>query len=206
MKIKNNKQLRTSGFTLIEVMAAVAIMSIGLVGGLTAINNNLKNISGGEQRIVAVGLAEEGIEMARNMRDTNWLAGAPWDTGFGFGPPNNLTKTKLSFFCDGSLETAQGKNATQNWNDTIDGPGCNGNTCMIFEYDTGSNFACYSDDFGSNVGLYNRVNPRTMIRRLITAEQIDPNSIKVTVYLRWTNSNGTFSYLPPVEETLYNWK
>ncbi|MBU4338645.1 prepilin-type N-terminal cleavage/methylation domain-containing protein, partial [Patescibacteria group bacterium] len=76
MRIKNKKNLElkfSDGFTLIEVMAAVAVLSIGLIGGLTVITKNLSIISGGEDRIIAANLAAEGIELVRNVRDTNWL-------------------------------------------------------------------------------------------------------------------------------------
>ena len=80
MIFRKNKQLSARGFTLIEVMAAVAVLSIGLVGGLTVITKNLSNMRTGEDRIIAANLAAEGIELVRNVRDTNWLTtGNNWN-------------------------------------------------------------------------------------------------------------------------------
>ena len=80
-----------NGFTLLEVIVAVFIIAVG-VGGVAKIMPSL--ISGSsinQSRLVSAYLAQEGIEIVRNIRDTNWLEehnrdeSAPsiaWDEGF----------------------------------------------------------------------------------------------------------------------------
>ncbi|MFH0873480.1 MAG: prepilin-type N-terminal cleavage/methylation domain-containing protein [Candidatus Komeilibacteria bacterium] len=61
------------GFTLLEGIIAMAVITIGLVAGITLTVVNISSAQNNERRIVAANLAREGIEAIRNMRDSNWL-------------------------------------------------------------------------------------------------------------------------------------
>lgn len=63
------------GQTIMEVMIAVFIMSIALAAILTLVTYTVYGQQVSEQQIVAQQLAREGIEVARNLRDSDWLAG-----------------------------------------------------------------------------------------------------------------------------------
>ncbi len=70
------KKKYKSGQTLIETLAALFILVMGIsatVGLAVYAFSSSTNIN---KEIVATGLAREGLETIRNMRDTNWL----WDT------------------------------------------------------------------------------------------------------------------------------
>lgn len=69
------------GQTLIELIAATFILAVGLVGVLGLTTANVRNQTIGSIRLVASNLAREGIEIARNVRDTNWIKIEQWDTG-----------------------------------------------------------------------------------------------------------------------------
>ncbi|MBI4239628.1 prepilin-type N-terminal cleavage/methylation domain-containing protein [Candidatus Uhrbacteria bacterium] len=69
------------GFTIIELLTAVFILSTALVGALTLATSNLRNQGIGTSRLVAVNLAKEGVEFVRGFRDSNWLANQDWDIG-----------------------------------------------------------------------------------------------------------------------------
>ena len=74
------------GFTLLETIIAIGILvgSSLVVYGATA--RILANVSEQKTKFVAAYLAQEGIEVVRNMRDTNWINGAPaWNTGLEAG-------------------------------------------------------------------------------------------------------------------------
>jgi Tfp pilus assembly protein PilV len=75
---KNNKYCpkgtgRNLGQTLIETLAAVFILSMG-VSAAVGLAVYAFGASGAiVKQIIATGLAREGLEAVRNMRDTNWL-------------------------------------------------------------------------------------------------------------------------------------
>ena len=69
MIIKNNK-----GFTIIELIISIFILSVGLVGVFNALSVVTVLTAGSADRVTATYLAQEGMEIVRNIRDTNWLA------------------------------------------------------------------------------------------------------------------------------------
>jgi len=62
-----------AGFTLLEGIIAITVISIGMIGALALALSNLSSAERNEKRIVAANLAREGIELVRNQRDSNWL-------------------------------------------------------------------------------------------------------------------------------------
>ncbi len=64
------------GFTIVEVMTAVTILVVGVLAiiSIATYSNSVANLNA--QRLVAAHLAEEGIELVRNIRDTNYVSGA----------------------------------------------------------------------------------------------------------------------------------
>lgn len=74
------------GFTLIEVLAAMFIMLMGTVGVFGLIARTVAFNSSVNSQLVASYLAQEGLEIVRNMRDANFLAihkgaGGQWNNG-----------------------------------------------------------------------------------------------------------------------------
>ncbi len=69
------------GFTLIEVFVAISILSIGLVGAFGVLPVMIKNHSMNADSFLASQIANEGMEIVRNIRDSNWLFESDWKTG-----------------------------------------------------------------------------------------------------------------------------
>jgi hypothetical protein len=78
MKNFFKKNAKNAGFSLMEVIVAIFFLSVGLLGALTLINYTLISISVNSSRLVAANLAQEGIEIIRNFRDSNFGASG-WD-------------------------------------------------------------------------------------------------------------------------------
>ena len=64
---------RQQGQTLIETLVAIFIMTMGLSAALGLANYALSASSNIIKQIIGMGLAREGLEAVKNMRDTNWL-------------------------------------------------------------------------------------------------------------------------------------
>lgn len=68
------------GFSLIEILAVLFVISMALLGIVSLINQNIQVQSINKNNLIASSLAQEGIELIRNVRDTNWLTNQAFDT------------------------------------------------------------------------------------------------------------------------------
>jgi len=79
--LNKNKFGGAAGFSIIEVLIAIFIISFGLVGIMSLAANGIRAQYESGQSVVASMLAQEGLELVRKKRDENWLVGAHWKTG-----------------------------------------------------------------------------------------------------------------------------
>lgn len=86
---KKNKQKQPlffkdrAAFTLIEVLIALAVFTIGIVAAMSLAIANFNNSRLNLERITAANLAREGVELVRNIRDSNWLRQEDNETSCG---------------------------------------------------------------------------------------------------------------------------
>ena len=75
------------GFGMIEMMVAISILTTALIAAVSLSTLTLMTAKQAEFRLVAVNLAREGIEVVRNIRDSNRLANVanPLDAGLVSG-------------------------------------------------------------------------------------------------------------------------
>lgn len=71
MSATNNKK----GFTLIESMIAITVLLVAVVAPMSLAYEGVRAAKLAQDEIVAFYLAQEGIEVVRNMRDENKLIG-----------------------------------------------------------------------------------------------------------------------------------
>lgn len=64
---------KANGFSVIELVVTTGIIVIGLLGISSLVIQNLQVENINKNQLVASMLAQEGIELVRNMRDSNWL-------------------------------------------------------------------------------------------------------------------------------------
>ena len=67
------KKFNKNGFTLLEVIVAIFVITIGVIGVISVVQRTAAFTSISSSRLQAAYLAQEGIEIARNIRDGNWL-------------------------------------------------------------------------------------------------------------------------------------
>lgn len=84
--LKPLKKPLSSGFTLLEVSIATFILTLGIIGSFILIQEVFISSVLLPPKIVATYLAQEGIEIVRNIRDTNWVEKtSSWDEGLDNG-------------------------------------------------------------------------------------------------------------------------
>lgn len=68
----------SSGFTVLEVISAIFILTVGVGGSLALIHQTVSGVSNLKSRLIASYLAQEGLEIVRNQRDQAWLEKEDW--------------------------------------------------------------------------------------------------------------------------------
>ncbi len=79
-------KIRSSGFTLLETMIAVTLLSVAIVAPMSLTTQSLATAYYARDQITAFFLAQEALEALRNVRDNNILAnsqGTPINLLFG---------------------------------------------------------------------------------------------------------------------------
>ena len=82
--------MKPKGFTLIEVIVAVFLVTVGIGGVYALIQRTIAFTPVISARLTAAYLAQGGIELVRNKRDSNWLTGDPWDSNLPSVPESGL--------------------------------------------------------------------------------------------------------------------
>ena len=100
MKNKNHKSSmfhvpssKNGGFSLIEILVAIGIVIVGIMPIVSLFSANLKDEIRNKNKLTAIYLAQEAVEVVRWQRDTNWKDGVSnWDKDI----PNNAAIIGLS--------------------------------------------------------------------------------------------------------------
>lgn len=192
------KQLK-KGFGLLEVLIS-AVIIIMILSALVIIGRRaLANSAYLQQRAQAIYLAQEGIEIVRQMRDTNWIDGnnaTQWDT-LAPGHPN-LTNPDLLGLSDMKFSLYSPDYDRYNLYEITD-PTIKGEEISLdspnlkfYRYVKVTNYPKYST---------NQIFPgdgENVVHK-------DINALKVTVYIEWDFGGGD-TKKASVSEILTNWR
>lgn len=195
--IKNN-----SGQSLIELIVAVAIIQVGLLSVWSLFLSNFNAEREAELRIVGANLSREGVELVKNIRDSNWLRADqgevneegkiwPWDEGLNSG-------IYSISYDDGSLE---GEEESQLY---VDPQGfytnsSNGTKTSFYKRTIELKSVCCSDPEGDLV--CNDTNYQIKKPSELCPLRIGINVIAKTT---WSHSGGERNSV--VEDIIYNWR
>ncbi|MCP6718330.1 MAG: prepilin-type N-terminal cleavage/methylation domain-containing protein [Patescibacteria group bacterium] len=189
MLIKN-KQKKEYGFTLIEVIVAIFILTVGIGGSFMLIQQTLAGVSTVQSRLIAIYLGQEGIEIIRNIRDNNWLE----QRESLQIPPQPLWNDGLTGLinCQPSASCCE---ADYNTDTSPSDPlvvvaGCDFSDLHYLNFDN-SGFYSYS------------AGTQTKFKRKIFIEEIDENKMKITVIVQWKEKNKLHEI--KVIEHITNW-
>ncbi|MBI4079922.1 prepilin-type N-terminal cleavage/methylation domain-containing protein [Candidatus Kaiserbacteria bacterium] len=188
-KVKRQKAKVMRGFTLIETLVAVTILSVAIVAPMALTTKSLATAYYARDQIIAFHLAQEAIEAIRHARDNNILTNV-------FGNPADLldgipSTTGSPFIVDTrddsmSLCEAAGCPPLQS-DGELHGyrPGCSMPTV----------------DCGTAEGWEN-----TRFTRTVTAEFVAPSEDEVTISVEVEWTTGAFQKRSfTISENLYRW-
>ncbi len=97
------------GFLLLEVIVAIFLITVGMVGALIAIQQLVTATKIASFQMTGIYLSQEGMEIVRNIRDANWLGGRAWNAGIFCCPlppcdcKADYTATSLVSFVSGEF-------------------------------------------------------------------------------------------------------
>lgn len=77
------------GFTLTETIIAITVITLIITAAYDLVRSSLQIGRGAMNQFAAHHLAEEGLEIARNARDSNWLRNKQWRDGLNDGTYSN---------------------------------------------------------------------------------------------------------------------
>ena len=167
---------RQKAFTLIEVLIAITILIIGILSGFILVTRALYNVAVIKDRLTASFLAQEGIELTRQIRDSNFLRmlgeeSAGWRDGLEDGAyiiesrVDSEESIKL-------VSIAEDENRFFLYNDTL----------KIYNYSDGE---------------------PTNFNRKIKITTISDDEIRIESIMQWKTKRIDFNLI--VEDHLYNW-
>ena len=70
-----------NGFTLLETLVTIVVISVVVLGSINLINNSFGLATIAKNKLIAADLAQEGFELVRNIRDVNYLNNNNWLQG-----------------------------------------------------------------------------------------------------------------------------
>jgi len=79
--LQRNNTSPEAAFTLVEVLVALSILTTALVPAFVLAGDALKLSTRLRNTLISANLAQEGVEIARAIRDGNWFNGVPFDQG-----------------------------------------------------------------------------------------------------------------------------
>ena len=171
----------TTGFTLIETLVAVSLLSVAIVAPMSLTTKSLAAAYYARDQIVAFHLAQEAVETVRHFRDNNILStvrGAPTDilAGIPIGQP----------FIVSTLD------------DSMNSEACDSGTCPPLQIDPTQTF------YGYGSGWTNTRFTRTVEVEIVASDVGVPQEIRTSVTVSWqTGSFKTRSFT--IRQNLYRW-
>lgn len=177
---------RTSGFTLVEVLVAVSVLSIAILATFTAVSNSMKVTNFTEDQITAYYLADEALEYIRNRRDGNAIQHV------------NALATGGSVAWLTNIAQVSGDPCSAGKVCYVDIPANTIGTC------SSTAASCPVLLYNASSGLYGYVSgTATVYKRSITITAINSTEVSVRVQVSWTAQGITKDYTQIL--VLRNW-
>lgn len=96
-------------FTLIETLVAIAILLVAVTAAMTLSFQSIRNASLIKNKFIASMLAQEGIELVKNQRDSNFIDNKDWLCNIEAAPGCSGNPCGGANGCQAILNPANGK-------------------------------------------------------------------------------------------------
>ncbi|OGZ18668.1 MAG: hypothetical protein A2175_00015 [Candidatus Nealsonbacteria bacterium RBG_13_42_11] len=169
--------LKNKSFTLLEVILAISVLTLAVGGSFGLLQQTLLAASLASSKLTATYLAQEGIEIVRNIRDNNWLLQEVDESG------------NVSWKAGLIVES----NPVNYYEAIYDSP-----SLILLSGDT-KNLYINNDGFYS----YDENGTKTKFKRIITIED-NGDYLNVAVKVEWQERIGGIQNIE-ARELLYNW-
>lgn len=200
-----DRTVLTRGFTLLETIVAFAVIFAALIGPVSLITRGLIDVTFAKNKLVALNLAQEGIELVRLTRDNNVLCdylNGVVVRDFGQNPdssPQYLYDNPQPRKADAlNLESISCGAETLESPDFTGGSGA-----AVIRFYTGGSYA----DFYGHAGA-GGPSVETQFSRKIRIEGVDVGSgvyaMKITSTVEWTERGLARTVI--LKDVLYNWR
>lgn len=175
--LKNNR-----GFTIVETLVAIGILSVAILGTYTAVQGGLQKSTIAKDEIIAFYLAQEAIEYVKNIRDENSLRGlggtsTHWLSGLSAQASDNCYFGKVCTI-DSLLKVTA---------NCAGGAG----SCPNIRMDNTSGLWGYTGSWAL-----------TNFKREISFQSISANEVRVIVVVSWMSGGTSRSF--QVSEIVFN--
>ncbi len=177
---KNNNR----GFTLIEMLAAIAIIGTGIMAVFMAVQSGLKAIDYSNARLTAAGLAQEGVEIVKNIRDTNFLKHIYLDPDTGW--TEGLSAGEFE------VEYKDPHTTNPQLTEPYCSPNCTPNDLRYLRKTSGE-FYNYS------------IGEDTRFKRKLRIEEVDLDQLKLIITVYWRTQAGNYNQADLIQH-IYNWR
>lgn len=192
-QIKMTKS-KKAGFTLVETLVAISILSLSIVATFTAVQNGLQNSSIAKDQTTAFYLAQEAMEFIKNKRDNNALytinGGLPahgWLHGLSdvgdlcyFG---KICKIDVTVNSPNDVLYVGNYDNDSSWDQS-----------SFLNQQTSTSLFGYTSTSGWNPTIFKR---EIKFREIVPGQEVE-----VTIHMSWTSRWGVKSFL--ATETLFN--
>ncbi|KKP42240.1 MAG: hypothetical protein UR31_C0017G0019 [Parcubacteria group bacterium GW2011_GWA2_33_14] len=165
VKNKINAKRYSTGFTIIELIITIAILSFGILGAYSAFAPFFTLTYNVSYRLTAVYLAQEGLEIVRNLRDNNFINSNNWSDG--------LLECDLG--CQLDYKTGTSVESFEN---------------QLKLYDPGEFLKINSDNFYS----YDLGDTTKFQRKITINQESGTDVLKVSVIVTWDYNGKPFSF------------